>query len=156
MNQLTFLLSCEVSISSPARSSYVDCSANELLISIINVREAIEAFREDCEDEDTMHPRTCHIVTNMQYVSGLWYSGATEGGKPCGRGVLVKSTCKKRAVVLLGTFSPYKGHLIPHASVVEGGLFSHLAFYQGNETTIMHCMYDGHLTITWHHVEAAQ
>ena len=109
------------------------------MISIINVEES-EAFRKDCEDE------ACHIVTNMQYGSGLWYSGATEGGKPCGRGVLVKS-CKKTAVVLRGTFSPYKGHFIPHASlpilVVERGLFSRFAFYQGNATTMSYCKYDG-------------
>jgi len=109
------------------------------IISIINVEDYIK--REDPELS-----RACNNVTNMRYGNDLWYSGATEGGKPCGRGVLVKS-CKKTAVVLRGTFSPYKGHFIPHASlpilVVERGLFSRFAFYQGNATTMSYCKYDG-------------
>ena len=80
------------------------------IISIINVEDYIK--REDPELS-----RACNIVTNMRYGNDLWYSGATQGGKPCGWGVLVMSTGKKRAVVLRGTFSPYKGPFIPHASL---------------------------------------
>ncbi|EJK51983.1 hypothetical protein THAOC_28792, partial [Thalassiosira oceanica] len=57
---------------------------------IINIEDDIKAFREDYEDTE-LSSRSCHIVTNMEFGIGLgWYSGATEGGRPCGFGVHIK------------------------------------------------------------------
>ncbi|EJK76349.1 hypothetical protein THAOC_01892, partial [Thalassiosira oceanica] len=118
---------------------------------IINIEDDIKAFREDYEDTE-LSSRSCHIVTNMKFGIGLgWYSGATEGGRPCGFGVHIKyywderEHCFSQADVLRGEFSPfiqseYKDSIL----FVQSGRFSQFEVYQGNVTTSMlYCMYDG-------------
>ncbi|EJK77300.1 hypothetical protein THAOC_00875, partial [Thalassiosira oceanica] len=125
-------------------------------LGIIDIEDDIKAFREDSEDTDLSR----NIVTNMRYGFDrslardyLWYSGATEGGKPCGRGVMIRQGYQQllfpdEFVVLRGTFSPYQGPAIldnevPVDFVVEGGHFIHIGINEGNVTTVLYCMYDG-------------
>ena len=116
---------------------------------IINIEDDIKAYREDYEDTE-LSSRSCHIVTNMEFGIGLgWYSGATEGGRPCGFGVLIEydfcdmgEYCFSQAHVLRGVFSPFIQCEYDSILFVQSGRFSRFEVYQGNVTTSMlYCMY---------------
>ncbi|EJK44543.1 hypothetical protein THAOC_36907, partial [Thalassiosira oceanica] len=120
-------------------------------LGIIDIEDDIQAFREDYEDTE-LSSRSCHIVTNMEFgINGGWYSGATEGGRPCGFGVLIDydfndmgEFCFSQARVLRGEFSPCMPIEYDSILFVQSGRFSRFEVYQGNVTTSMlYCMYDG-------------